>query len=121
MANLYYHLIFTAIDRTFNLFPSYTFKTSLIRTIIYINIISNNNIDKVVGDQIKHHVHLADIHDDLRQQALSLMNLQKAKRIIRNHILSKGLILNRIKSSGDLGGANRLPIDCQLIIASFIK
>lgn len=121
MANLHYHLIFTAINRTYNLFPSHLYKTSLVRTIIYINIVSNNKIDKVIGDEIKHYVYLADIHDDLGQQALSLMNLEKAKSVIKKYILGKELITNRVKTQSEVGYISNLPPDCQLLVVSLLN
>jgi hypothetical protein len=97
------------------------YKTSLVRTIIYINIVSKNKIDKAIGDDIKHYVYLADIHDDLGQQALSFLNLETAKKIIRNYILGKELITNRVKTRREVGYISNLPSDCQLLIVSLIN
>jgi hypothetical protein len=113
--------MFTAIDRTLSVLHSTLYKTSLIRTILYINNLPKDKIDENVANEVKHHVYAADIYDDLGRIDLSVSNLKSAKEIIKNHIHVKGLIVNRVNSSRDIGDFNKISLDCQLLIISFIK
>ena len=121
MSNIIYHLMFTAIDRTLSVLHSTLYKTSLVRTILYINNLPKDKIDETIANQVKHHVYNADIYDDLGRVDLSVLNLRLANQIIKNHIRVKGLLVNRVNSSRDIGDFNKISLDCQLLIISFIR
>jgi hypothetical protein len=127
MASMYYRLIYDSIDRTVGLYSSRhnMFKASLLRTILYINNIQNDEVDNNVLTQVKYYVQLADLYNDLycttKMQLLILPKLEKAKNAIRNHILYTGLFKNRYYSESDIGEINKLPLDCQKLIIELLK
>lgn len=113
--------MYDSIERTIRLFHSRRslFEISLLRTIVYINNVSEERIDRDVLARVKSFVQQADIENALfttSTQHLIVCNLQRAKTIIRDYVMCTELIKNRYYNMNDMGKLSELPLDCQELI-----